>query len=386
MLEMMLSASASGPAEGQIIKVQPEGNRLFALDLNGDLYARGVDSASSGVLGNNGVSSIGAWVKILTNVRDFWVSPQFTLMNTNEGRWFWNGRYLDGGTSPVLVPTEIITNFSAVTSPVKKLVVGSYGAALLDTSGKLYTMGRNQTGWLYNGGTTVNHTVMTLRSETNILDIEMSKLYATFYIHYDDLSVVGSGNSQFGQLGNTATNNTSLVVVSAASQATTKVVAGTGVVFLFQNVWYFIGTNSNNQAGATPTGMVTTRTIISGSGVIVAGKTLVSDGYKTWIKGLDNLWYFSGNGTVSSGTITTSVVPWNASTMTAFTQIPVTGYPILSDPLTWGASGGVMSYFLYEGFLYGCGNSTANKLLPGNGTSNNLLGFRKLNNDFAFVE
>lgn len=386
MIEMLFSGLPPAPITGKITKIQSDNNRFFALDVDGDLYARGVDSATTGVLGNNGVSSIGAWVKILTNVRDFWVSPQFTIMNTNDDRWFWNGRFLDATSNGVLVPTEITSKFSAVTSPVKKLVVGSYGAAILDTAGKLYTMGYNQNGWLYNGGTSVHHAVMTLRSETNILDIAMGKIQPTFYIHYNDNSVVGAGNSQSGNLGIVQTAVTALRTVADASQGTTKISAGASVIFLYQNLWYFIGANTNGQAGAGTTTQVTTKTLIAGAGVMQAGQTLISDGYKTWIKGSDNLWYYSGNSPQGSGTVTRATVPWNGTGVTAFTQIPVTGYPILGDPISWGSGGANMSYLLYQGNMYGCGDATTNKLLPGLGTTANNLGFRKLNNDFTYVE
>lgn len=383
MLEMMLSAGHT-LEKGTVVDVQSAANRVFALDDAGVLYGRGVDSASTGLLGNGGNSVIGYWQTIFTNVKQFWVGSSATLILTNDNRWFWFGRYMTGTGSAVVTPTEITSSFSALgTNTISKLAIGLFGFAVLDTLGNLYTMGNNSTGWAFTGNTTAQ-TVLTLRTETNIKDIAFCGTVGTFYIHYNDLSVKGAGAAAVNQLGSPTANQTSLVVVSTASQAAEEIVAGANLIWFKRAAgWYFLGSNTNGQSGqntATGTGG-TSHTLLSGSS---GWAKLISSGYRTWAQAGPN-WYFSGSGDRAAGNINT-VPPFNGTNVLTFSLITTTGYPILSSPIGWVDGGSNTSYFLYEGFIYGCGNSTVNKLLPGNGTTNNLLGFRKLNNDFAFVE
>lgn len=383
MIESLFGSVPTVEPAGRTTKLLSAANRVFALRDDGVLFGRGVDSATTGVLGNNGTSVIGSWFTVLTNVKDFWVSSAFTLILTNDNRWFYNGRFVNGSSTPALVPTDITSSFSALTNPIAKVVVGLFGIAILDTTGQLYTMGTNSTGWAFTGNTT-SQSVLTLRTETNIKDIAFCGLVGTFYIHYNDLSVKGAGAASVNQLGSPTANQTSLVVVSTASQAAQEIVGGANLIwFKRASGWYFLGSNTNGQSGqntATGTGG-TSQTLIAGS----SGWTkLISSGYRTWTQAGAN-WYFAGSGNLSAGNINTAA-PFNGTNVLTFSLIPTAGYPILSSPISWVDGGSNTSYLLYNGFIYGCGNSTTNKLLPGNGTTNNLLGFRKLNNDFSYVE
>lgn len=383
MLEMMLATGKPPAPTGKVVKLLAAQSRILALHEDGTLYARGADSAA-GILGNNGVSSIGKWFALLTNVQDFWISPTFILMYTKDNRWFYNGRYLNGTTTVAAVPTEITTLFSAMTAPYAKVSAGSFGIAVLDTSNNLYTMGYNQNGWLFNGTTSTHQTTLTLRTETNVKDVELLIQTATMYIHYQDLSVKGAGASPAYQLTNTTASNTSLVPISTASQAASKIVAGVDVIWFKRSTgWYYLGPNTVGQTGVGTTAgnSGSAQQLVTGA---AAGEKLICMGYRTWVSA-NSVWRFTGSNPIGCGTNTVSTVPWNSSTMTDFANIPVASYPILADPIP-PIDGGTFSYFLYKGVMYGCGNATTNKMLPGFGVQGNILGYRELNNDFAFVE
>lgn len=389
MIESLFGSVTTVEPPGRTTKLLSASNRVFALTDDGVLFARGVDS-STGVLGNNGISSIGAWVTILTNVQDFWVSSTFTLMLTRDNRWFYNGRYVNNTTTAVLVPTEITSSFSALINPVAKLAVGQFGVAILDTSGNLYTMGNNGTGWAFTGNTT-GQSVLTLRTETNVKDIAFCGLASTFYIHYNDLSVKGAGAAAAGQLGGATANQTALVNISSAGQAAEEIVVGANLIWFKRSTgWYFLGSNTNGQSGSGGTtgtsGPSQFLVTALGTSSNTRATKLISSGYRTWAYMPGSGWVFSGSGNIGCGTIDIATPPWNGTNILRFTIIPTGGYPILSDPINWVDGGSNTTYFLYNGFIYGCGNATTSKLLPGLGTTSNNLGFRKLNNDFTFVE
>lgn len=386
MIECLYGSVPTVEPAGRTTKLLSAANRVFALRDDGVLFGRGADSATTGVLGNNGTSVIGRWFTVLTNVQDFWVSSSFTLILTKDNRWFYNGRFLNGTSNPVLVPSEVTSLFSALTNPIAKVVVGLLGVAILDTSGQLYTMGTNTTGWAFTGNLTPQ-TVLTLRTETNIKDIGFCGGVGTFYIQYNDLSVKGAGAAAVGQLGSPTANQTSLVVVSTTTQAASEILPAMNVIFFKRSGgWYYLGAQTNGQAGmGSSTGSMTVQTLITDFGSQSANiSKLVSSGYRTWALGPSG-WYFAGSGNIGAGNINI-LPPFQATTIVNFYLIPTTGYPILSDPINWVDGGSNTTYFLYNGFIYGCGNATTNKLLPGLGTSANNYGFRRLNNDFTFVE
>lgn len=384
MSEMLLYASIPPDPTGNVKKIYSMGTRLFALTTGGTLYARGVDNAN-GALGNNNVSAIGSWVVLLTNVKDFWGSSNFNLIQTNDNRWFYHGRYGIGTSTSVLVPTEVTSLFTALTNPISKVVVGPMTIAILDNLSNLYTMGFNTQGQLFTGDT-VAQTFLHLRTETNIRDIELSQIQNALYIHYNDLSIKGAGYSTDGRLGNLTASNTSLVVVSAASNAVSQMLAyGTIFLMLRPAGWYVLGAATNGQIGNGATsGNISTPTLMLSTDYM----PVVNGSYKTWAYRIStSKWYFTGTAPQASGTNTRATVPWQNTTLTAFAEIPTTGFPILGTPVSdiTGTQPG-MSYLLYNGWIYGCGDATTNKMLPGLGTTSGNLGFRKLNNDFAFVE
>lgn len=390
MIECLYGSVPTVEPAGRTTKLLSAANRVFALRDDGVLFGRGADSATTGVLGNNGTSVIGSWFTVLTNVQDFWVASSFTLILTKDNRWFYNGRFVNGSSTPALVPEEITSAFSALTNPIAKVAVGLFGMAILDTSGQLYTMGTNTTGWAFTGNTT-SQTVLTLRTETNIKDIAFCGTVGTFYIHYNDLSVKGAGAAAAGQLGSATANQTALVAVSSAAQAAEGIVVGANLIwFKRPGGWYFLGSNTNGQSGQnTATGTSGSTPFLAtalGTTVSTRATKVMSSGYRTWAYMPASGWVFSGSGNIGCGTIDVATPPWNGTNILNFTTIPTGGYPILSDPINWVDGGSNTTYFLYNGFIYGCGNATANKLLPGLGTSSNNLGFRRLNNDFAFVE
>lgn len=387
MIESLFGSAPTVEPPGRTTKLLAAANRVFALRDDGVLFGRGVDSATTGVLGNNGTSVIGSWFTVLTNVEDFWVSSSYTLILTKDNRWFYNGRFVNGSSTPALVPTEITSAFSALTNPISKVAVGLFGLAILDTAGQLYTMGTNTTGWAFTGNTTAQ-TVLTLRTETNIKDIGFCGGVGTFYIQYNDLSVKGAGAAAVGQLGSPTANQLALLVVSTAAQAASEISVGMNLIFFKRSGgWYYLGGQTNGQAGmGQSSGQATVQTLITDFGSSGPNITkIVSSGYRSWALAPSG-WLFSGSGNISCGTITISTVPWNGTNILNFTLIPTTGYPILSDPINWVDGGSNTTYLLYNGYIYGCGNATANKLLPGLGTTTNNYGFRKLNNDFTFVE
>lgn len=390
MIESLFGSVPTVEPAGRTTKLLSAANRVFALRDDGVLFGRGVDSATTGVLGNNGTSVIGSWFTVLTNVKDFWVSSAFTLILTNDNRWFYNGRFVNGSSTPALVPKEITSAFSALTNPIAKVAVGLFGMAILDTTGQLYTMGTNTTGWAFTGNTT-SQTVLTLRSETNIKDIAFCGTVGTFYIHYNDLSVKGAGAAAAGQLGGATADQTVLVNVSSAGLAAEEIVVGANLIWFKRSTgWYFLGSNTNGQSGSGGTtgtsGPSQFLVTALGTSSNTRATKLISSGYRTWAYMPGSGWVFSGSGNIGCGTTDIATPPWNGTNILRFTIIPTGGYPILSDPISWVDGGSNTTYLLYNGFIYGCGNSTTNKLLPGNGTTNNLLGFRKLNNDFSYVE
>lgn len=385
MIESLFGSVTTVSPAGRTTKLLSAANRVFALRDDGVLFGRGADSATTGVLGNNGTSVIGSWFTVLTNVKDFWVSTNFTLMVTNDNRWFYNGRYVNGLANPIaLVPTEITSSFSALSSPVKKVAVGMYGLALLDVAGNLYTMGYNTTGWAFTGDLTDQPT-LTLRTETGVKDIVFCDLRGTLYLHYNDLSVKGAGNNTSGQLGTGAATQRTLVVVSTVAQGATQITAGADIIwFRRSGGWYYMGANTLGQTGQnTASGNATAQTLMPNSGPL---STLICQGYRTWgYNSNTGVWYYTGNLPAGSGTVTISTVPWNGGSVLVLTAVPVSGYPFVGNPIT-SVDAGAQSYALGNNILYGCGNATANKLLPGLGTSSGNVGFRKLNNDFTYVE
>lgn len=384
MLEMMLATGKQPVIEGNLKKVLAEQNRAYVLTKTGELYARGTEVSGTGTLGTGGVGSAGKWTQILTDVSDFWVSPQFTLMRVTDGRFFWCGRFLDGGATGVLVPTDISASFSALTADVSKIVVGQYGLGLIDVTGTLYTMGYNSNGWMFTGNTT-NQPLLTKTTQNNVKDIGFCTVSATLYILKNDGSVYGSGAGGAGQLGQAATNVTTLKLLSAASAGATDIAAGSTCVFIKRaGLWYYMGANTNGQTGnGLSTGQVEQLSVVLGDAQ--SAVKMISGSYGTWAL-VGSTWYYTGSSPQRSGTSTRSVVPWNATQLLSFAVIPVTGYPIYSDPVSWGTGGASLSYMIHEGYLYGCGDAGSFKMLPGFGTTANHLGFAKLNNDLSFVE
>lgn len=390
MLEMML-AKYSVPVEtsGNIKKAFAGNNSLIVMTNDGDIYARGVDtSANVAGIGNGGVSVVGSWVHTLTGVSDFWVGAAFVLYHMLDGRWMWHGSYLQDNAATV--PSNLSSSMSALGSnTVKKIAVGSASFMLLDNAGNLYTMGQNTNGVLFTGNTTAQR-VLTLRTETNIKDIAMCTGVSTCYIHYNDNSVKGAGFSTNGQLGiaSTTVNTLRVVASTAANQIVSQVVAGYDMVW-FNNIgsgnWTYLGSYTNGQCGNNVSTGSTT--VATANTTIPMGSKLYAGSYSTWAyNSTDKTWRFTGNVPKRSGTNTISGV-WNISAMVNFNVIPMSPYIIPdTDIIIPSGAGQNNAYYVYNGWLYGCGDGGSFKLLPGFAASTNVLGMRKLDVDFTHVE
>ncbi|MDR1775567.1 MAG: Ig-like domain-containing protein [Actinomycetes bacterium] len=129
-------------------------NYNIAIKTNGQLYAAGYNS--KGQLGDNSTTTRKNWTQIGTD--SDWKTAscgdaQTLAIKTDGTLWAW-GNNADGalgiGSSPTSekVPTQVGTN-----SDWAQVATGYYHTLLLNTAGRLYTMGYNNRGQLGDGNT-----------------------------------------------------------------------------------------------------------------------------------------------------------------------------------------------------------------------------------------
>lgn len=146
------------PAESPIIKVQStdsEQPSIFVLRKNGDLYATGLNS--SNIFGTNIAvgSMVNTWVKILSNVRNFWVCSNGTVALTYDNKMMFTGFY--GILSPGSTGTSIgwedkSTTFSIFQlGSINDIQMFGNGIAVLHGA-HLYFMGSNYDYCMGSGG------------------------------------------------------------------------------------------------------------------------------------------------------------------------------------------------------------------------------------------
>lgn len=122
-------------------------NTLMLLDKNGYLW--GIGGNNSGIFGLGNTTSQNTWVRIMTNVKNFWCcgNSAYNLVQTNDNRFFYAGTNLWTGASSNTTSTSFVectSYFEPIGADnIKEIYTNLRSVMLLTNSGVLYAIGDN---------------------------------------------------------------------------------------------------------------------------------------------------------------------------------------------------------------------------------------------------
>lgn len=318
--------------------------------LNGDLY--GCGSNTYGQQGSGDTTSVTAFTKRASNVKDVWINSVSTWYITNDGDLYGCGRnnYGQQGSGN----TTDVTTFTKRASNVKKVVgYGSESTWYIDNNGDLYGCGYNNYGQQGSGGTTDVKTFT--KRGSDIKDVFPGN-YITWYITNNG-DLYGCGYNKYGNQG---ANSTTDVKTFTKRASNVKFLSCSSITSWYINNdgdLYGCGYNNYGQQGAGNTTDVKIFTKRA-SGV----KEIYADKYLTWYLTEGGSLYCCGenaNGNLSGNTTTNR---------TSFANVASNVREMRIDQY-------ISRYITNDGDLYICGQNKNG--CQGSGSTTNILSFTK---------
>lgn len=370
MFEMLLGGKSPISA-GSIRKAMAGGADLLALSESDKLYG-----ICGTYLSGTGVATT-TWTKILDDVEDFWSGFRQCLAKMKDGRWlFWgtNSIRISGITSGGIItsPTDVSAAFTALDGQtIKNITLSGQTIVAVLTDGRYAILGSNVNGGCATGNTTAV-TTMTIKGDfTNVSKAALAPVEDTTYLLLTDGTIVGCGQSLYGQLNVTGqsaiTGWRTLVSPVGALKSIDLIATYSGWFNLREDPTYnYIYAQGRQFDGSLGTGQ-TTATNIS-SQTLVANRTKGS-GPLEFYTGTYSFRYrdpatgemfFSGTGSAMFGFQTGTGFP--AGTKFVPTKMPSNA---MWGPLFATVNGYTAVYLNIEGNLFGAGAPGSSGLLPG---------------------
>lgn len=376
MLEMLMAIPQEKVDRPVITKLETSNSAVGVLTEKKNLYMMG-----RGDLGNLGSGTTdsykGVWFLSNTDVEDFWMASASILKKT-DGTWWYAGsnQFLGGAVSTALSWTEITSVMSTIpsTDKVTQVAFAASYALFLTDKGRIYNIGINSSGQLFNGTTTAVKTLTdTLVGDTDnpVIKIAVDPTSnATSYVLFKDGTLKGAGGSKYGQLGVT-TDVKSLAILES------------GVIdfWAVEGGYYALNSAGLTNRGKTGFGQLSdgvdgTTTTYRATSFQLTNPSNFKPSYMH--AGLYQVhaqvgddWYFTGNtSTTGNSGSADSSSPWYNTHILNFTKIP-TGMEVAKGNVTLATvrSNTVVLYCLVGGVLYGAGTTSTYNLLPGLPTS-----------------
>lgn len=371
MLEFLLLSKPKDKPKYVIKKIITGTSTVGFLTTDGNLYMRG--RGDQGTLGNGGSDIKDRWALVQTDVADAWSRTASTLIRKNDGKFL-----MTGNQAPLGNNTTNTTSFTDVTaskfaalptsSKVVSLAINDLYLVLLDDTGKVWGVGSGSNGEFCEntGGSKNTLTQLAIPTRTGgVKDVVVDKLARLTYIVYNDGTVIGGGDSTYGQLGTVKSSNAPPVTVETSVNS--FYTGHRSYYAIKQNGMYVRGTPYLGQLGNGTNGAsgstLTVSTLITSPSGFIPQRVFCNANDPIARAYYDGAWYITGSiGTASSGWV--AATPSQVSTFTrtdgGFDMFPV-GTLLCADSTT-----STVLYAEKDGVIYGCGvaNATYN-LLPG---------------------
>lgn len=370
MFEMLLGGKAPISA-GSIKKAMAGGADLLALSESGKLYG-----ICSTYLSGTGTATT-TWTKILDDVEDFWSGFRQCLAKMKDGRWlFWgtNSIRIAGATAGGVItnPTDVSIAFAVLQGQnVKQFVLSSSTIVAVLDDGRYAMIGSNGNGGLATGNTTAVSTMAIRTDYTNVAKAALAPVEDTTYLLLSDGTVVGSGQSLYGQLnvtGQSAITGWRTLATSTAGLKIVDLIATYSGWFNLRqdatkNYIYAQGRQFDGSLGTgqTATTNISSQTLVTsrniGNGPLEFYVGTYSFRFRDPATGE---MFFSGTGSAMFGFQTGTGFP--AGTKFVPTKMPSNA---MWGPLFATVNGYTAVYLNIEGSLFGAGSPGSSGLLPG---------------------
>jgi len=269
-----VQVDTSGVLAGKTITaISGGGAHSLAIDSDGKVYAWGLNSY--GQLGNNSPTNSSVPVQVYTSgvlagktITAIAAGSTYSLAIDSEGKvyaWGYNnsGQLGNNSTTNSNIPVQVNTSGVLAGKTITAISVGDYYSMALDSAGKVYTWGRNDSGQLGNNSTT-NSSVPVQVNASGVLAGKTITTIAAGGYHSLTLDSEGKvyawGNNSAGRLGNNSTTSASVPVQVntsgvLAGKTITTIAAGNhhSLALDSDGKVYTWGLNGNGQLGNNST-------------------------------------------------------------------------------------------------------------------------------------